>query len=73
VSVRTLILSAGERAALLAALRPRHRFPHGPATAATAMVALERAEPIRAGYRVLLPDEGCALLDELGRRKGETW
>ena len=70
VSGRKLILSAGERAALPAALRRRHR-PHGPATAATAVVALERAEPVRGGYRVLLPDEGRALLDELRRREGE--
>ena len=48
VSGRKLILSAGERAALPAALRRRHR-PHGPATAATAVVALERAEPVRGG------------------------
>jgi len=72
VSGRTLILSAGERAALLAALRRRHRFPHEPATAATAVVALERAEPVRGGYRVLLPDEGCALLDEPRRRRGRS-
>jgi hypothetical protein len=70
VSGRKLILSAGERAALPAALRRRHRFPHRPATAATAVVALERAEPVRGGYRVLLPDEGRALLDELRRRGG---
>lgn len=70
VSGRKLILSAGERAALLAALRRRHR-PHGPATAATAVVALEHAEPVRGGYPVLLPDEGRALLDELRRREGE--
>ena len=72
VSGRTLILSAGERTALLAALKRRHRFPHRPTTAATAVVALERAEPVRGGYRVLLPDEGCALLDELRRREGEV-
>jgi hypothetical protein len=71
VSGRTLILSAGERAALLAALRRRHRFPHGPATATTAVVALGRAEPVRGGYRVLLPDEGRAQLDELHRREAE--
>jgi hypothetical protein len=60
VSGRTLILSAGERAALLAALRRRHRFPHGPATAATAVVALGRAEPVRGGYRVLVPTRSRA-------------
>jgi hypothetical protein len=26
---------------------------------------------VRTGFRVLLPDEGCALLDELRRREGE--
>jgi hypothetical protein len=68
---RTLTLSAGERAALLAALRRRHRFPHAPVRATSAVVALERAVPVRDGYRVRLPDEGCALLDELRRREGE--
>jgi hypothetical protein len=35
------------------------------------VVALERAERVRGGYRVLLPEEGCALLDDL--RRGEKW
>jgi hypothetical protein len=73
VSGRTLILSAGERAALLAALGRRHRFGHELATTATAVVALERAEPVRGGYRVFLPDECCALLNQLRRRKREVW
>jgi hypothetical protein len=54
----------------LAALRRRHRFPHELATAATAP---ERAEPVRGGYRVLLTDECCALLNELRHRKCEAW
>jgi hypothetical protein len=73
VSERVLTLSAGERAALLAALRRRRGFRHGPAAAASIAVALECAEPVRGGYRVLLPDEGCALVDELRRRRGERW
>jgi hypothetical protein len=73
VSGRTLILSTGERERLLAALRRRHRFGHELATAATAVVALERAEPFRGGYQVFLPDECCALLNALRRRKREAW
>jgi hypothetical protein len=35
------------------------------------VVALERAERIRGGYRVLLPEDGCPLLDDLRRGEGE--
>lgn len=70
-SGRTLILSASERAALLAALRRSRRSPHGPVTAASVNTALECAEAVPGGYRVLLSDEDRALLEELRGREGE--
>jgi hypothetical protein len=71
VSGRTLILSAGERAALLAALRRRHRFPP---RACDGCDRRGRARPRRARPRRLpgpSPDEGRAQLDALRRREGQ--